>query len=98
MRRTIGRETAQSEVPPPTSADPAERSERGVSPEDFDARARHRVDVEKGLMPMAGQSHAATVVSARANPRRYSAALEAWLQAVKKARLSAFKSSIQCPI
>jgi hypothetical protein len=43
----------------------------------------------------AGPQAAMSAASARAKPRRYSAALDAWLQAVKNARLSAFKSSIQ---
>jgi hypothetical protein len=50
VRRTIGRKPAPARPPEPTGTPPAECFERSVSPEDFDGRARHRVDIEERLM------------------------------------------------
>ena len=104
-RRSVWRKPALARPPKPTSTAFAERLKRAVGIEHFDAGASPRVDIEERLMAVARvcwrlrYDHAAlSAGSARANPRRYSAALDAWLQAVKKARWSAFNSSIQGPI
>jgi hypothetical protein len=70
MRPPNRGEPALPELPEPTSAAPAERG-KPIRKEHLDAGPRHRMDVKKGLMPIAGRYHAATSVgSARANPRR----------------------------
>jgi len=107
-RRPVWRKPAPARPPKPTSAAFAKRLQRAVGVEHFDAGASPRVDVVERLMVCAlarvgcggaRYHHAAlSAGSARANSRRYCAALDAWLQAVKKARLSAFNSSIQGPI
>jgi hypothetical protein len=99
VRHTVRSEPALPDLPKPTSAAPAECDQPLVSIEDLNTRDRHWMDIEQGGTPIAGRCHAATPVgSARARPRWYSAAFDAWLQAVKKARLSAFRSSIQWPM
>jgi hypothetical protein len=84
-------------APEPTGSAPAERLQRAVEKEHFDADARSRMSIKERLVLWGMRCHHAALSagSARANPRRYPAALDAWLQAVKNARLSAFRSSIQ---
>lgn len=85
-------------APVPTCAEPSEAFKRSVCVEHLDRGAGQRVNVEKRLM--FGRDTAAPYAvtsdgSANALPSRYSAAFEAWLHAVKKARLSSFSRSIQ---
>ena len=100
-RRPVWRKPAPARPPKPTSAAFAKRLQRAVGVEHFDGGAGQRVDVEERLTAWTlragrrGHYAALSEGSARAKPRRYSAALEAWLHAVKNARLSAFNSSIQ---
>jgi hypothetical protein len=97
-RRAFGREPAPTRPPEPTGAASAERLQRSVRIKDLKADAGPRVDVKERLALSGvgcGRHHAAlSPGSASAKPRRYSAALDAWLHAVKNARLSAFRSSI----
>jgi len=97
-RRAIWWEPPPTRPPKPASAASAERLQRAVRIEDLDRGAGQRMNVVDWLTARCGARrchHAALSVGwVSAKPRRYSAALDAWLQAVKNARLSAFRSSI----
>jgi hypothetical protein len=103
MCRSLGREPAPPRPPKPAGGAPtAECFEGSVGKEHFDAETRDRINIEERfkLIPtIAGHGHAATSVgSARAKPRRKSAAACALPHAVKKARVSAFRRPIQFSI